>query len=1110
MEASISVGEQLRVFVKIVLVLIVVLLSISSSGMVSISYGMDRPGTVLAADVRAADGIIQVDSNIELASLMSSKGWPGTGTALNPYIIEDQTIDATGHGAGIYIGNTTAYLIIRDCHISGANLFSDPYFYAAGIDLYNVRNCTLSCNYCSSCVFGLVIDYSNGNTVKGNNMSGNAEGGIYSRHSNGNVYSDNNCSSDNYDGIKLVDSKNNGITGNTCLANRASSISIGEDSDNNIIHGNRCYGTEGYSIYLWYADHGLITNNICNGFTLGIYLQNSMGSTVRNNTCNDNTQAGIWLYYADANILLNNSCSDIWYGIYMDRSNQNIISYNKCNESTYGFYATYSDCNKITNNTIHLNAGYGIDLRYPCNNNYLYGNILTNNNGATSIFSTSHRQANDVGGNQWNCFRYGNHWGDWTSPDVDMDSIVDTPYAINGGGNQDQLPLVDKIVPDITITYPDQTFYTNLDSIIMTGTATEAYGIASITWYNGATHAYGPCTGTGTWSCVVPLVPGENDITANMTDVMSNVLTDNVTVICDKFGPSMQIFSPVDGSYNSTGTVEVTWSGYDGLSGMDHYIVGLDGGTSFRLDATETSWSFGGLDDGEHTVSVTLFDRAGNTDSDEVSFTVRTVGPSVTVNPVEPLFTNLTHIGLSVHATAVVPMTTANSTRYANGILVERLDLTSYFTGLLDATYAPSFSLQEGTNVLYITINDSIGNEGTVSHTTICDLTAPAVGITSPTTGSNLSTCNVTVSWVPGATISGVVYYNVSIDGSAPLKLSNAILSHTFVGLTNGQHSVSVTVVNRVNNRGTNWVNFSVDAEAPTLTITSPLSNEYLNKSNVHVRWSASDNVAIASLEVRIDNGPWQALDVTNTSATFSNLAEGEHIVDVRAKDAVGNAVVRSVTFGVDTIAPSATVSPTGDEVALDAIIIVHFSDVMNVTSVQIEVSDVSGTLIWVGDNATFVPSRLDPNRQYCVNVTGQDWAGNGISLSWFINTTMIGSIHGLVIDASHTAVFNATVTLSNGMTTTTDAYGNFYFTDVPAGSYNITIHRGGFADFNYTIQVLAGNDNDIGIFNMVQEKAGTDNGIFGQPMVQVIVIAVIVIVFICAVTLYLRGMKKP
>jgi parallel beta-helix repeat protein len=62
----------------------------------------------------------------------------GNGTENDPYIIENLTIDGTGLlGSGIFIQDTTAYFIIRNCTIT--NFFS-PSEYCYGIRFINVEN----------------------------------------------------------------------------------------------------------------------------------------------------------------------------------------------------------------------------------------------------------------------------------------------------------------------------------------------------------------------------------------------------------------------------------------------------------------------------------------------------------------------------------------------------------------------------------------------------------------------------------------------------------------------------------------------------------------------------------------------------------------------------------------------------------------------------------------------------------------------------------------------------------------------------------------------------------------------------------------------------------
>jgi len=90
---------------------------------------------------------------------------------------------------------------------------------------------------------------------------------------------------------------------------------------------------------------------------------------------------------------------------------------------------------------------YGIRIYPGVSFNRIWNNSFSRNHGATSVYDPSHIQAYDDGtDNFWNStgspHGFGNYWGDWTSPDANMDGIVDNPYVIDGSaGAMDYYPL---------------------------------------------------------------------------------------------------------------------------------------------------------------------------------------------------------------------------------------------------------------------------------------------------------------------------------------------------------------------------------------------------------------------------------------------------------------------------------------------------------------------------------------------------------------------------------------------------------------------------------------------------------------------------------------------
>jgi parallel beta-helix repeat protein len=238
----------------------------------------------------------------------------GNGSASNPFIIEGWDISAVA-ATGIYIRNTNAHFVVRDCYVHDGR-YGSPFSFI-GISLLACANGTISNNICLSDAYG-----------------------IYLRSSVNSIISDNNCSNGIL-GIYLATSSNDyTMINNTCLSNSNDGIEISESSGN-------------------------LINNICSNNGRGIYIRMSSSNNVINNTCSSNTYDGVVVGSSGGNTLINNNCSNnnqrgMWI---VDSSGETVALNRICNNTLQGVYLQSGSNNRFWNNTFNGNNGGGIQAQ---------------------------------------------------------------------------------------------------------------------------------------------------------------------------------------------------------------------------------------------------------------------------------------------------------------------------------------------------------------------------------------------------------------------------------------------------------------------------------------------------------------------------------------------------------------------------------------------------------------------------------------------------------------------------------------------------------------------------------------------------------------------------
>jgi parallel beta-helix repeat protein len=426
--------------------------------------------------------------------------------------------------------------------------------------------------------------------------------------------------------------------------------------------------------------------------------------------------------------------------------------------------------------------------------------------------------------------------------------------------------------------------------------------------------------------------------------------------------------------------------------------------------------------------------------------------------------TNVSGASVVLSGTASAYVARANWVNEASG-------LSGQVTGT--GSWTASIDLVAGNNNIIVTLTD--GHSLTVHDnvTVTANDVLPGVTITSPANGSNHTTGSIGLHWTGSNDGSGIAKTEVSTNGTTWTTVTGNGLD---LSLADGSYTVSVRVTTNAGNVNQSSVTFMVDSTKPVVIIDSPDNGSYTASNSVTVQWTASDATSgIAKTEISTDGSAWTTVTGSNDTLTF---ALGSHTVHVRATDNLGNVNQTSVSFTIDKAAPTIiSKSPNGSGISRTATVSVQFSEAMNKTATTIAVNGVTGTMSWSGNNATFTPSSaLAYNTVYSVTVSGNDAEGKAFTTMRWTFTTLkdAGIISSSIKDASGNVIANATVTLSNGMTTTTDANGHFEFDNVTSGSYTMTVSKDGYRTFEQNVTAAAGETNELDTMSLTANAANT------------------------------------
>ncbi len=333
------------------------------------------------------------DPNYNWSKTAADNDWcRGNGSQINPFIIENITIDGQGSGSCIEIRRSNKYFIIRNCTLYRSGSSSDE---DGGINLMFVNNGKVFDNNCSyNNANGISLKWSNDNSISGNIVNNNDQYGLRTSLSASNIITLNNISHNN-DGIFLAnnDPPGNNISHNIVNNNYNNGIHLYVSRGNNILD-NKIYSNNNSGIYDVDCHHNVISNNEIynndysgieidnsesittsmneiNSNEYGIHLEGGMDNVIFGNNATYNINTGIVLLDSVNNNIANNNVNNNEIGIYLENTNNTDISDNNIFNNTIGLFLNESNHNNIIGNNLTYNLCYELN----CNGNYFKDNV---------------------------------------------------------------------------------------------------------------------------------------------------------------------------------------------------------------------------------------------------------------------------------------------------------------------------------------------------------------------------------------------------------------------------------------------------------------------------------------------------------------------------------------------------------------------------------------------------------------------------------------------------------------------------------------------------------------------------------------------------------------
>ncbi|HCM9192379.1 TPA: Ig-like domain-containing protein [Enterobacter cloacae subsp. dissolvens] len=552
-------------------------------------------------------------------------------------------------------------------------------------------------------------------------------------------------------------------------------------------------------------------------------------------------------------------------------------------------------------------------------------------------------------------------------PAADAQALGDGTWTVNVSGKDaagnivsgSQTIGVDTTAPTIAVDTVAQDNIINAaehnQPLTLSGkTTAEAGQIVTVT-LNGKNHT-ATVGSDGTWSLTLPasevhaLANGEHTLTVNVSDKAGNGSSTHADFTVDTTAPVITINTVAGDNILNTaeqGQAQIISGQATGAAAGDVVTVTV-GGQSFTGVVQENgSWSvgvpasvIGALGEGNHSISVSVTDAAGNTGN-------ATHGITLSGNPPEFTIDAISQDNVLNAQEAMQPLSLSGTSNLPNGsaitVTLNNVDYQATVENGIWTVQVPVSDVLNLANTLYtvsVSGTDSVGNSGSAEANLLVDTVLPQV-IINTFAGDNLvnnaeAGVDQTLSGrVTGAAAGDTV--SVTVGGKnytatvgSDLTWSVKIPSADLQAFGDGDLTFSASVTNAHGNTGTGERDININAELPGLRVNTISGDDVINaieqQQDLSVTGSSTHLAAGTQIVVTINNveyvtavnasGNWQ---IGVPAADLQAWMAGGMTVSVSAVDAWGNTVAAEHPIELDLNAVAVTIDTVSGDDLLNA-----------------------------------------------------------------------------------------------------------------------------------------------------------------------------------------------